>query len=220
MILTDEPLWIGQEEDKHAYSTEGRNVVLVCDVSMNPWGQFEWTFEGGELPSNAVQCGNVLTLLSVQLTDFGNYTCTASHVLQGNIHQSSYIIELIHGGPVTDPTDLRVEASTSVSVTLGWTCEHNGGDDNIWFELYIRQAGGEYEVYDDNIPADCTIGERNRPDYRVEGLESETEYEFQVWSRSSSGPIMLPATVTHVTSGRLCLTHIVLYDTKVYMWFI
>ena len=31
---------------------------MICDVSMNPWGQFEWAFEGGELPSNVVQCDN------------------------------------------------------------------------------------------------------------------------------------------------------------------
>ena len=140
-------------------------------------------------------------MLSVQLADFGNYTCTASNVLQGDIHQSSYIIELIYGGPDTDPTDLTVEASTSVSVTLGWTCGHNGGDDNMWFELYISKSGGEFELYDDNIPADCNRYERNRPDYRVEGLESETEYEIQVWSRNNAGSAMSPATASHVTSG-------------------
>ena len=173
---------------------------------MNPWGQFEWTFKGGDLPSNVVQCDNVLTVLSVQLTDFGSYTCTASNVLQGDIHEGSYIFELINSGPDTDPTDLTVMASTSVSVSLRWTCGHNGGDDNMWFELYLSKAGGEYEVYDNKIPAVCSTGERNRPDYRVEGLESDTEYQFQVWSRSTDGPVMLPATTALATSGRLCLT--------------
>ena len=76
--------------------------------------------------------------------------------------------------------DLTVEAHTSVSVTLGWTCGHNGGDDNMRFELYVSKSGGEFEVYDDSIPADCTRGERNRPDYRVDGLQSGIKYEFEV----------------------------------------
>ena len=67
----------------------------------------------------------------------------------------------------------------------------------------VYQPGwGEYEVYDDNIPADCITGERNRPDYRVEGLESGTKYEFSLRAANKYdlGAIFgTPANALHTT---------------------
>ena len=190
--------------DKLKFTTIGSTEVLVCDVSMNPWGQFVWTFEGGELPSNVLKSDNVITILNVEAYNIGNYTCTAINEILGATYHEEFGMELKLPGVPGQVTNLIVEASTSVSVTLGWTCGHNGGDDNMWFELYISKDGGEYEVYDDNIPADCSIGDRNRPDYRVRGLDSETEYTFEVKSSNSLGrqTAIVPTTVDVVTKGK------------------
>ena len=77
------------------------------------------------------------------------------------------------------------------------------GDANMWFVLYIRNHGQEYEVYDDHIPADCTTGERHKPDYRVSGLESATDYQFEIKSSNSFGrnAAVVPATVAAFTPG-------------------
>ena len=180
MKLTDAAFWKGSNEGKNIFSSEGNHVTLLCDVSMNPWGWFEWEFNGGELPTNAAKSDNILTLLSVKNANFGRYTCIAMNELLGLNHSVPFGIELKKRGTPEEPIDITVEASTSVSVTLGWTCGHNGGDDNMWFELYISKVAGDYEVYDDHITADCSIGEKNRPDYRVNGLESETQYTFRI----------------------------------------
>ena len=137
------------------------------------------------------------------LVDFGRL-CLAINELMGADHTVTFGIDLRKPGPPGQPTNTTVEASTSVSVTLGWTCGHNGGDDNMWFELYISNTGiEEFEIYDENIPAECSIGERNRPDYRVDGLESETEYLFRVEPLNMYGrEVVSPLTAKYVTGGR------------------
>ena len=147
---------------------------------MEPWGQFSWTLDGDTVPGNIAEVDNQLIINSVTQEHFGEYTCTAVNNILGTEYSAHFYIYLTQRGPPGGPTDLTVMASTSVSVTLGWTCGHNGGDDNMWFELHIRKAGGDFEVYDDNIAADCTRNERNRPDYRVDDMESVTKYEFEV----------------------------------------
>ena len=205
MLLADKAFWKGQLEGQNIFASEGSHVTLECDVSMNPWGHFEWEFNGGELPTNIVKSDNTLTVLSVDSDNFGRYNCFAINLLMGANHTVSFEIDLRTPGPPGQPTNTTVEASTSVSVTLGWTCGHNGGDVYMWFELYISNTTtGEFEVYDENIPADCSIGERNVPDYRVDGLESETEHIFRIDSVNSFGRAVIasPFTVEYSTRGR------------------
>ena len=190
-------------DEQVQFSVLGGRVVLVCDVDMNPWGQFEWTFEEGDVPSNVLLSDNVLTITTVETYNIGNYTCAAINEILGVTYHVEFGIELRLPGVPEPATNLTIKASTSVSVTLGWTCGHNGGDDNMWFELYIRNPGQEYEVYDDHIPADCATGERHVPGYRVSGLESATDYQFQIKSRNSFGwnAAVVPATVAVFTPG-------------------
>ena len=178
-------------------------ATLVCDVCMTPSGTFSWVKEDGEIPQDSTQENNKLTINSVGEEDFGVYICSAMNVIQSSIFTNSFSVTLKQQGPPVQPTNLTVEASTSVSVTLGWTCGHNGGDDNMWFELFIVLDGGQFEVYDDNIPADCSTGERNRPDYRVDGLESETQFRFNVTARNKFGVAYLHQSpvVQHTTVG-------------------
>ena len=197
--IIDPAIWKGGEEGKIVISEVDTPATLVCDVCMTPSGTFSWVKEDGEIPQDSTQEDNQLTINSVGEDDFGVYICTATNNIQSTIYGNSFAINLIQQGPPAQPTDLKVEASTSVSVTLGWTCGHNGGDENMWFELDISKAGGNYEVYDDNIPVDCSIGERNRPDYRVEGLESETQYIFLIHSVNMFGNDIM--SVAHTTTG-------------------
>ena len=123
----------------------------------------------------------------------------------GANHTVTFGIELRTPGPPAQPTNLAIEASTSVSVTLRWTCGHNGGDENMWFELYIRNTTtGVFEANDDNIPAECSIGEIIRPDYRVEGLQSETENTYRIDAVNMYGRELVssPLTVQYTTGGR------------------
>ena len=205
MILADKAFWKGSLEGQIMFASEGSHVTLECDVSMNPWGQFEWEFNGGELPTNIVKLENTLTIVSVSSENFGRYNCIAINLLMGANHTVTFGIDLKKPGPPGQPTNTTVEAGTSVSVTLGWTCGHHGGDDNMWFELYvIDTTTGEFEVYDNNIPAECSIGKRNRPDYRVDGLESETENEFRIDAVNMYGRDIqsTPLAIQYKTAGR------------------
>ena len=173
---------------------------------MTPSGTFSWVKEDGEIPQDSTQEDNKLTINSVGEDDFGVYICTATNDNNSQpLYRNSFSINLKQQGAPGQVTDLTVEAHTSVSVTLGWTCGHNGGDDNMWFEIHISVSGGEYELYDENIPADCSIGERNKPDYRVDGLASETQYGFNVTARNNfpgrEEPEGVPS-VQHMTVGQ------------------
>ena len=197
----DPAIWVtgGTTEE---FSRDGNKTTLTCDVCMEPWGQFSWSLEGDTVPGSISEADNQLIINSVTQEHFGEYTCTAVNNILGSEYSAHFYIYLAQRGPPGAPTDLTVEASTSVSVTLGWTCGHNGGDDNMWFELYIRQAGGEYEVFDHNIPADCTRGERNRPDYRVDDLQRGTNYEFEVRAGNENdlgASLAIPASLSHTT---------------------
>ena len=146
MIPADKAFWKGSVEGQNIFASEGGHVTLECDLCMNPSGQIEWEFNGGELPTNITKSDNTLTLLSVESENFGRYHCLAMNELMGANHTVSFDIELRTLGPPGQPTNTTVEASTSVSVTLGWTCGHNGGDGNMWFELYISNiTTGEFE---------------------------------------------------------------------------
>ena len=146
---------------------------------MNPWGQFTWTYEGGDLPPN-VQENNSITLLSLKSKDFGSYVCEAENTIGFTNFRLAFTLEVNLLGPPGKPSNLTVEAITSVSVTLGWTCGHNGGDDNIWFQVEIKMAGGKFELYNSAIEATCDERSRIDPDFRVDGLESSTNYAFRV----------------------------------------
>ena len=205
MILVDKAFWKGSLEGQSVFASEGSHVTLECDVSMNPWGHFVWEFNGGALPTNIVKSDNTLTVLSVDSDNFGRYNCIAINKLMDDNHTVTFGIDLRKPGPPGQPTNTTVEASTSVSVTLGWTCGHNGGDGNMWFELYVsNKTTGEFEIHDANIPADCSIGERNIPDYRVEGLESETKNVFHIDAVNIYGRDIdsTPLTVQYKTAGR------------------
>ena len=151
----------------------------MCDVCMNPWGQFKWTYEGGDLPPN-IQQNNSITLLALESNDFGTYVCEVENTIGISDFRVAFTLEVNQQGPPGQPSNLTVEASTSVSVTLGWTCGHNGGDDNMWFEVEIEIAGEKYEMYNSAIQANCYKRGRIDPDFRVDGLESETPYTFRV----------------------------------------
>ena len=156
------------------------------------------------MPGNITEADNQLIINSVTQEHFGQYKCTVVNNIIGSEYTAHFNIYLAQRGPPGDPTDLTVEASTSVSVTLGWTCGHNGGDDNMWFELHIRKAGGDFEVYDDYIPADCTRNERNRPDYKVDDLESGVKYGFEVRAGNENDLGAVLANRANISHTTLC----------------
>ena len=190
---------------------EGDTATLVCDVCMEPWGTVTWSRPASGLPKQSSQNEKTLTINSIKQGEFGRYICEVTDTIQSVKYSSKFIINVIQQGPPAQPTDLTVEASTSVSVTLGWTCGHNGGDDNMWFVLDIMKAS-MHDTF--NVTANCVIGERNNPDYRVEGLDSESMYIFLVTAHNkfSNGGDLPELTNTSVTlPGEL-----ILRDTCIY----
>ena len=79
MFYSDPANWEQGLDEQVQFSVLGGRVVLVCDVDMNPWGQFEWMFEEGDLPSNVLVSDNVITITAVETYNIGNYTCVATN---------------------------------------------------------------------------------------------------------------------------------------------
>ena len=119
-----------------------------------------------------------INLLSPYLDeeDFGFYTCTATNTFLSTEFLASFQVQLQLRGPPAQPTDLTVLASTSVSVTLGWTCGHNGGDDNMWFEVRVYETGEQSAISYENVTTKCLGGQQLDPPHRVGGLEADTDY--------------------------------------------
>ena len=202
VLCVDPAMWDG--EVAPAFAGEGDNVTLLCDVCMNPWGQFTWTYDDGELPPN-IQYNNSITLLSLTAEHFGVYYCHAENTIESRVFRMIFALEVSRQGDPGEPTDLTVSAHTSVSVTLGWTCGHNGGDEEMVFQMEGRKESEEqFTVYDPAIPARCSIGGRIDPDYRVDDLEGEVKYIFRIsainrFMKSEQGPY---TTAEQLTSSK------------------
>ena len=171
-------MWAGGGDATVVIAMEGDTATLVCDVCMEPWCTVTWSRPMTGLPKQSSQSDTTLTINTIKQDEFGQYICEVANTIQSVKYSSMFSISVIQQGVPAQPTDLTVEASTSVSVTLGWTCGHNGGDENMWFVLFVVKEGVVVRI--DNITANCAIGGRNRPDYMVTGLESATKYTFLV----------------------------------------
>ena len=132
MLYVDPAMWDGDVVP--IFAGEGDNVTLMCDVCMNPWGRFTWTYDGGDLPPN-IQYNNSITLLSLDFENFGVYFCHAENTIDSREFSTMFAQGVDLQGAPGQPTDLTVSAHTSVSVTLGWTCGHDGGDTEMVFQM-------------------------------------------------------------------------------------
>ena len=199
-------MWL-TEQDTIWFAPVGGNVTLVCDVCMNPWGQFVWEFEGGDLPNNA-QEDNKLIITYLDEDDFGFYTCSARNTFLTTEVFGSFELELQLRGPPAQPKDLTVLTSTSVSASLGWTCGHNGGDDHMWFELHVYETGEQNAISNENVTTTCLRGQQLDPPHRVGGLEADTDYTFTVSARNNIDTTQeaeSPADTGHRTIGQFIL---------------
>ena len=125
-------------------------------------------------------------------------------------YSPTFVISVLPPGPPAQPTNLTVMARTPVSVTLGWTCGHNGGDDNMWFVLIVVNEDTNYTI---NIPADCGVGERNQPDYRVEVLDGSTLCTFLLTAQNRfTNDVELLQTAKYIYTTARCVRQSMLYD--------
>lgn len=73
----------------------GNTTEFFCAVTSNPDPSYEWTFNNNDsLPSNItfqmVPHGQVLEINNITQNHFGNYTCTASNIINNRTMSSSY----------------------------------------------------------------------------------------------------------------------------------
>ena len=205
-------IWTGGETFE--FTGEGDNVTLVCDVCMNPIGAYSWTFANGSLPPST-QNGNQLIIHSAELQHFGFYICQVENSVEelGVNFVETFPIELRLQGRPGKPENLTVEARTSVSMTLTWKCGHNGGDDNMWFEVTIYQE--EAEIRKDTVRDTCEMAEIIDPPYRIHDLQDETAYKFEVIATNrfvDMDQTLEIATTQSSTSGhypKISFTHLV-----------
>ena len=72
---------------------EGNNLQLTCEALGRPLPSITWTKEkpGNQGNTVVVQEGKVLTLTNINMTDGGNYTCTAYNGFGKPENQTVYV---------------------------------------------------------------------------------------------------------------------------------
>ena len=72
---------------------EGNNLQLTCEASGTPLPSITWTKEepGNQGSTSVVQEGKVLTITNINMTDAGNYTCTAYNGFGKLENQTVYV---------------------------------------------------------------------------------------------------------------------------------
>ena len=95
------------------------------------------------------------------------------------------------------PESLTFESVTSISITLSWISDWNGGSLQT-FTVYHRKDGESKITYNDGI-ADTGFG--TKIFFKATGLEPNTLYFFRVQSKNMHGESILPPEVPTKTLG-------------------
>ena len=179
-VSADSAFWENSETKFLEPIGRGTDVTLICDVCANPNPTIEWFFEED---TTSLTTGENLTLSNIQDSNYGNYTCVASNIIQGQVCTESFTYSLVLGpGPPGPVVNLSVVNVTSVSVSLQWTSSWDG-EMTASFMLQYREVGSsEYTVAESGInwvdPGSYTSS-------TVTSLSNDTEYDFSVSTENS-----------------------------------
>ena len=142
--------------------------------------------------------GSQLALNNVQMDQLGTYTCIVTNMINNIEETRSFEIMLKARGPPETPTELSVTSTTSISVTLTWLPGFNGGYEDTTFSLsYRRQDSTSSWAVVDDLDGDLES-------YTLSTLDSNTQYEFRLFSTNShnGGSESGTVNVTAQTTGK------------------
>ena len=197
MSPADPAHWAGESNPRVGASVGG-NASLVCDVCVKPEGHIEWEMDGQPIRSNisVSEGGRIITITMVTDGDFGNYSCIVTSSIFDTEYTREFGIILRKQSRPHSPRDFVVEAATSFSVNVSWTAGDDGGSKQTFTLRYRVKGHGNFVVWKSDIPDEGQLLTEG-----VNGLNNDTEYEFELFSTNKNpdeddniGPaIVLPA---------------------------
>ncbi|XP_033641191.1 proto-oncogene tyrosine-protein kinase ROS-like isoform X2 [Asterias rubens] len=137
--------------------------------------------------------GNVTTsTLSIWAVDpqvdYGVYACNSNNGIgQADKHEI-----IVNKTRVPDqPTGVVLTDQTSSSLAVRWSAGYDGGETQ-WFHVSHKKTADSSETFSDMIEGGVTT-------YNVDGLESYTEYEIQVYAENDVGRNPSPGSILEYT---------------------
>ncbi|XP_033641234.1 proto-oncogene tyrosine-protein kinase ROS-like isoform X3 [Asterias rubens] len=137
--------------------------------------------------------GNVTTsTLSIWAVDpqvdYGVYACNSNNGIgQADKHEI-----IVNRTRVPDqPTGVVLTDQTSSSLAVRWSAGYDGGETQ-WFHVSHKKTADSSETFSDMIEGGVTT-------YNVDGLESYTEYEIQVYAENDVGRNPSPGSILEYT---------------------
>ncbi|XP_041032797.1 carcinoembryonic antigen-related cell adhesion molecule 5-like isoform X1 [Carcharodon carcharias] len=134
------------EDEKEVYAPES-DITLRCSADSVPPATFEWLLNGKPLGKT----GKKLTLVSITMSDCGNYTCKAHNNHTDSYAEATKEISLVEG--ITKP---KITANASYLVehndTVTLTCEVSGHWQTLRWEKnqQVLSGSGNMKVSEGN----------------------------------------------------------------------
>nr|XP_006814620.1 PREDICTED: fibroblast growth factor receptor 3-like [Saccoglossus kowalevskii] len=176
-------------------------VNMICEINSNPESVLTWLDQFNETLSNdtgkmiireqneTVLKTSILTIMSVEESDFGEYYCVARNYIGSVIHTVLF-------SEISSPdsvTDVRVINKTDTSISLTWIPGFNGGEQQVFYIAYKEslEHNTEYTAYTTN-PFDTIFN-----------LKPSTEYPIIVVSKNKIGETRSESIVESTLCGMI-----------------
>uniref|UniRef100_A0A8C2D4Z8 Immunoglobulin superfamily, member 9Bb n=1 Tax=Cyprinus carpio TaxID=7962 RepID=A0A8C2D4Z8_CYPCA len=180
LVLKDPPKFLvvpGGEYRQEA----GRELVIPCEAEGDPFPNITWRKVGKPSRSkhNVLPRGS-LQFKSLSKEDHGEWECVASNVAT-SITASTHL--LVIGTSPHAPAKVHVWVSTT-SANVSWEPSYNGGFEqtfSVWYGHVVkREQLGPHDWLSMPVPS-------GQHWLLVQGLESETAYQFSVLAQNKLG---------------------------------
>uniref|UniRef100_A0A8C2H5S8 Immunoglobulin superfamily, member 9Bb n=1 Tax=Cyprinus carpio TaxID=7962 RepID=A0A8C2H5S8_CYPCA len=176
LVLKDPPKFLvvpGGEYRQEA----GRELVIPCEAEGDPFPNITWRKVGKPSRSkhNVLPRGS-LQFKSLSKEDHGEWECVASNVAT-SITASTHL--LVIGTSPHAPAKVHVWVSTT-SANVSWEPSYNGGFEQTFSVWVKREQLGPHDWLSMPVPS-------GQHWLLVQGLESETAYQFSVLAQNKLG---------------------------------
>ena len=188
-VFLDLPIIETSAELSKSAVDRGGNGVLRCRATGAPTVTFKWFREGREITGrnstvkykitnrtvNPLTWEASLTVLDVEMQDYGPYGCEASNMWGSNKHQ---VILSVTSKP-DSPTRLEVISTTYNSVILAWQPGFDGGFQQYYRIRWDREDTEGFQFVD--------VYPHSATQYEVTNLMMDTRYTFSIMAFNKLG---------------------------------
>nr|XP_046912205.1 protein turtle-like isoform X2 [Dermatophagoides farinae] len=178
-VIVREPPMFKISPQEYYVSSMDDDVTMSCEGMGQPKPKISWKRIGGngKMPKHSYQRNGNITLVKLRKEDFGHYECVIENEIAILVAQTEI---RMNGTTPYAPTNLTINTS-AYAATLMWQPNFDGGlrqhftiryrlaqsDDSGWKTMRVQ-------------PSDSKV-------FSIYNLQSDMEYEFQVYATNSLG---------------------------------